>query len=194
MLMPWKRRYWVLAVVFCAYLMCYMDRMVMASAIPFIAKDLSLSPIVMGQVLSSFFIGYALMQIPGGVLADVLGPRAVLSASVVWWSAMTALTGAAPGLTALILIRILFGVGEVLPSRRLEGRSRLVPTGRDGPCERNSSGLHGYRSDSSTAVCSPVGHCKWLAIGLLSSVHTWGDSGGGNVALRTKFIVNARRD
>lgn len=50
--MPWKHRYSVLAVLFCAYLLCYLDRMVIASAIPFIAADLHLSPMVVGQVLS----------------------------------------------------------------------------------------------------------------------------------------------
>jgi MFS family permease len=110
--MSWKPRYTVLSVLFCAFLLCYVDRMVMASAIPFIAKDFNLSPLAMGGVLSAFFAGYALMQIPGGLLADRFGPRAVLTVSVAWWSLMTALTGMASGLTALLVIRVLFGLGE----------------------------------------------------------------------------------
>jgi sugar phosphate permease len=110
--MIWKHRYSILATLFCAYLLCYLDRMVMASAIPFIAEDFHLSPIRMGEVLSAFFAGYALMQIPGGLLADRLGPRVVLTASIAWWSILTALTGLAPGLTVMLVIRVLFGFGE----------------------------------------------------------------------------------
>src|SRR5688572_25770347 len=110
--MAWKHRYTVLSVLVASWLLCYLDRMVMASAIPFIAEDFKLSPLQMGQVMSAFFVGYALMQIPGGLLADRFGPRIVLAVSLVWWSVMTALTGVVGGLAALLVIRVLFGLGE----------------------------------------------------------------------------------
>lgn len=110
--MSWKHRYSVLGIILVSYLICYVDRMVMASAIPFIAADLQLSPVAMGQVLGAFFAGYALMQIPGGLLADRFGSRAVLTTSIALWSVMTALTGMASGLIALLAIRVLFGVAE----------------------------------------------------------------------------------
>jgi sugar phosphate permease len=110
--MSWRYRYSVLSIILCASSLCYLDRMAMAIAIPFIAKDLRLSQLQMGEVLSAFFVGYALMQIPGGVLADRFGPRALLAASIAWWSVMTATTGAAHGLLVLLAIRVLFGLGE----------------------------------------------------------------------------------
>jgi len=110
--MIWKHRYTVLGILFLAYMLCYLDRMAMASAIPFIAHEFHLSSTAMGAVMSAFFAGYALMQIPGGVLADRLGPRAVLTFSIAWWSVMTALSGAAPGLASLLAVRVLFGFGE----------------------------------------------------------------------------------
>ena len=84
----------------------------MASAIPFIAGEFHLSPLAMGGVLSAFFAGYALMQIPGGLLADRFGPNRVLTASIVCWSLFTALTGTAGSLTVLLVIRVLFGLSE----------------------------------------------------------------------------------
>src|SRR4051812_20664517 len=126
--MIWKHRYTILGILSCAWLLCYVDRMVMATAIPFIAKDLHLSPLVMGGVLSAFFAGYALMQIPGGLLADRFGPRAVLTASIAWWSVLTALTGMVPGLTAMLVIRTLFGVGEgPFPSSAAKALSNWFP-------------------------------------------------------------------
>lgn len=110
--LPWQRRHLILAILFAAYLLCYMDRMAIATAIPFIAKDFGLSPLGMGGVLSAFFIGYALMQVPGGMLADKFGPRRVMTASIVGWSLFTVLTGIANSLSMLLTIRVLFGLSE----------------------------------------------------------------------------------
>lgn len=81
--MTWKHRYTVPGVLFSAYMLCYLDRMVIASAIPFIAQDFQLSAMTMGGVLSAFFLGYACMQIPGGLLTDRFGPRALLVVAAV---------------------------------------------------------------------------------------------------------------
>jgi sugar phosphate permease len=108
----WQRRHSILAVLFAAYLLCYMDRMAIATAIPFMAKDFGLSPLGMGGVLSAFFIGYALMQLPGGMLADRFGPRRVMILAIVGWSFFTVLTGLAGSLPVLLGIRVLFGASE----------------------------------------------------------------------------------
>jgi len=110
--MVWKHRYTVLGLLYTASGLCYLDRMVMASALPFIAKDLHLSPLGAGQVLSAFFVGYAISQIPGGIMADRFGPRPMLTGTILWWSLMTGLTALAPGLLVLLMTRILFGLGE----------------------------------------------------------------------------------
>jgi sugar phosphate permease len=110
--MYWKHRFTVLGLLYTASGLCYLDRMVMASALPFIAKDLHLSPLAAGQVLSAFFVGYAISQIPGGLMADRFGPRPMITGTILWWSFMTGLTALAPGLLALLLTRVLFGLGE----------------------------------------------------------------------------------
>lgn len=131
--MPWKQRYTVLGILFSGFTLCYLDRMVMASAIPFIARDFGLSALQMGQVMSAFFVGYALMQIPGGMLADRLGPRAVLTVSILWWSVMTSLTGMVPGLVSLLAVRVLFGLGEgPYPSAASKALSIWFPRGELG--------------------------------------------------------------
>lgn len=77
-------------------------------------------------VFSAFLLGYVLFEIPGGWLGDKWGPRLVIAKIVICWSALTALTGSVdkvvgwflsnPGptilLTALVLVRFLFGLGE----------------------------------------------------------------------------------
>jgi ACS family glucarate transporter-like MFS transporter len=77
----------------------------------------------LGFVFSSFVIGYALFQIPGGWLGDRWGARLVLTIALVWWSCATALTAIAAtsslagplGIVgALALVRFLLGVGEAV--------------------------------------------------------------------------------
>ncbi|MHB1652757.1 MAG: MFS transporter [Desulfitobacteriaceae bacterium] len=107
-----KIRWWVAVVLFLTWLMSYIDRTLMPMALPFIGKEFNLNPTVMGIVISSFFIGYGLMQIPGGMIADKFGPRKVITLGVTFWSVFSILTGMANGLTSMIWTRIFFGVGE----------------------------------------------------------------------------------
>lgn len=102
----------VIAALFATYLICYLDRLVMASAIPFIAKDLQFSATQSGAVMSAFFAGYALMQIPGGILVDRYGPRRILTCAILLWSVFTALTALATSLVSLVVVRVLFGITE----------------------------------------------------------------------------------
>lgn len=90
----------------------YMDRVVIASAVPSIREEFGFSLATMGGILAAFRWGYALFQIPGGWLGDRFGPRRALTAIVVWWSIFTSLTAAAWSDLSMRAFRFLFGVGE----------------------------------------------------------------------------------
>jgi len=107
-----KKRNVVLFILFITWTVCYMDRMVMTVAIPYIAKDFNLTPTSMGVVMSAFFAGYALFQVPGGMLADKFGARKVMAVAVSWWSVFTVFTGMVSNLTTMLITRLLFGIGE----------------------------------------------------------------------------------
>ncbi|WP_312110087.1 MFS transporter [Brevibacillus reuszeri] len=107
-----RTRNWILALLFLGWALGNLDRYVMNYAVLAITEDLQLSASSTGLLLSSFFAGYALMQMPGGWLADRFGSRKVLIASVIMWSIFTALTGAAWSLASMVVIRFLFGIGE----------------------------------------------------------------------------------
>jgi Sugar phosphate permease len=102
----------ILILLFLGWCLGNMDRLAMSYGVVPIGKEFNLSSSLVGLVLSSFFIGYVLMQIPGGWLADKLGAKRVLNVIVFVWSLFTGLTGAAWGFVALIVIRILFGLSE----------------------------------------------------------------------------------
>lgn len=106
------RSVWILAVLYFGWIVSYVDRTAITLALASIGQDLALNAAHLGFVLSAFFLGYALMQIPGGWLADRFNIVYVLIFAVVIWSVFTAFTGLAWSLTSLILIRFLFGLGE----------------------------------------------------------------------------------
>jgi MFS family permease len=95
-----------------AYMITYMDRVVMSAALPSIQEEFGFSKQSLSWVTGAFRWGYALFQVPGGWFGDLIGPRRALTAIVIWWSLFTSLTGLARGLWSLITIRFLFGVGE----------------------------------------------------------------------------------
>ncbi|MGY2048747.1 MFS transporter [Methylobacterium sp. JK268] len=107
-----KRRHLVIALLFSAGIINYMDRAALSIAAPAVRDDLGLSPGEMGLIFSSFFFGYAIFNFIGGYLADRAGPFRVFGLSMAVWSAFCALTGLAAGFLSMMLIRIGFGIGE----------------------------------------------------------------------------------
>lgn len=109
---PSRARYWVIVFAVTLSILAYIDRVCISQAAPLITRDLGFSKSDMGLVFSAFALAYALFEIPGGWMGDWMGPRKVLMRIVIWWSAFTALTGAAWNLTSMWVIRFLFGAGE----------------------------------------------------------------------------------
>ncbi|MSO72388.1 MAG: MFS transporter [Rhodospirillaceae bacterium] len=109
---PTRVRHVVLWLTVAAYMITYMDRVVMSAAVPSIQAEFGFDIVTMGWILSAFQLSYALFQIPGGWLGDKFGPRRVLTGIVTWWSAFTALTTATWSASSMIACRFLFGMGE----------------------------------------------------------------------------------
>jgi sugar phosphate permease len=109
---PTRVRHAVLWMTVLAYMITYMDRVVISTAAPSIRAEFDLSKETMGWILGAFQISYALFQIPGGWLGDRFGPRAALTGVVAWWSAFTAATVLTWNAGSLIVCRFLFGMGE----------------------------------------------------------------------------------
>ncbi|MDO8539087.1 MAG: MFS transporter [Opitutaceae bacterium] len=111
-LRPSRVRHTVLGFAATLAIVTYVDRVCIAQAAPFIQAELKLSATQMGVAFSAFSLAYALFEIPGGWLGDLIGPRKVLMRVVVMWSVFTAATGYAWNLASLMVARFLFGAGE----------------------------------------------------------------------------------
>ena len=90
----------------------YVDRGNLATAAPLIQEELGLSATQLGMLLSAFFWTYVVAMVGAGWLAERLGARRVLAVGVTIWSVATLLTGFAGSLAALLLLRLLLGLGE----------------------------------------------------------------------------------
>jgi nitrate/nitrite transporter NarK len=87
-----------------------------------IKVELSLSYTESGALMSAYFFGYTVGQIPWGLLADRFGSRRVMSVSVLGVSAATVLFGFGADFTGLAVSRFfagLLGAGVFVPAVRL---------------------------------------------------------------------------
>jgi sugar phosphate permease len=107
-----RGRWYILLLIGLMYLITYLDRVNISTAMPVIGKEFGFDKITTGAILSAFVWSYAIFQVPGGWLGDRFGPRSVLTGVVTYWSAMTAATAAATSAFSFIVIRFLFGIGE----------------------------------------------------------------------------------
>jgi ACS family glucarate transporter-like MFS transporter len=93
----------------------YLARVNVSVAGALMMKELALDQVRMGRVFSAFLLGYALCQIPAGMLADRFGARRVLGIAALSWVAATALMAVSPAAAALPVLlgaRLLLGIGE----------------------------------------------------------------------------------
>jgi MFS family permease len=98
--------------LYVAFCISYIDRAAISIALNQIGRDFHLQAADLGIVISAFFFGYAIMQVPGGWLADRIGSKPVVIATIAMCSLFTVMTGFAWSLFSLIAIRFIFGIAE----------------------------------------------------------------------------------
>ena len=109
---PTKVRWRIFLLMLMLIAINYIDRASISVAMPVIAKEFDLDLRTQGFILSSFFLTYALMQIPGGMLADRFKPRIVIAAATLGWGFFQAIAAASPNAFILVLTRLGLGASE----------------------------------------------------------------------------------
>lgn len=109
---PGRLRWGLAAIFFIIGLIAYMDRANISIVAEHMMTDLGMSKVQFGFLGALFSLGYALAQIPSGILAERFGSRLIATISLYIWSAFTILTVVAPTYIWLCIVRFLFGVGE----------------------------------------------------------------------------------
>ncbi|MEP6644889.1 MAG: MFS transporter [Acidobacteriaceae bacterium] len=138
---PTNVRWWMVAMLTGFAFVSYLQRINISVAAELMGPELHLSKIQIGQIFSSFLIGYAIFQIPGGMLADRVGTRIMLAISAALWGVFTIFTGMVPSslsataggiFLVLWLARFLLGSAEATtyPVGALAVHNWFRPPGR----------------------------------------------------------------
>jgi MFS family permease len=105
----WNR---IIPAAFVMYTVAYIDRTNFALAIPSLQQEFGLRAGQAGWAAGVFFLGYLLLQMPGGHLAQVWSAKKFITAALLFWGVFATACGLAQSLDQLLVFRFLLGVGE----------------------------------------------------------------------------------
>lgn len=102
----------IIILCFCASILCFLDRVNISVAAPFIMLHYGWNETQMGIVFSAFFAGYTIFMIPGGILADRYSSKKILTTAVSFWSFFTILNPLFSKIWSMSLCRYMVGTGQ----------------------------------------------------------------------------------
>jgi MFS transporter, ACS family, glucarate transporter len=113
-------RWRVLWLMIIGSMVAYVLRLNVSIAGEAMIRDLLLTPVQFGLILSAFAWGYGLFQVPGGLFGEWLGPRRALTLAITAWGLVTLGTAllppAAAGATVIVgvamALRFLMGAAQ----------------------------------------------------------------------------------
>ncbi len=105
-------RWWIVALLFAAAVLNYIDRQTLSALAPTIQADLGMTDGDYANIVNIFLIAYTIAYIISGRIVDKVGTRAGTLFFVIWWSISNMLTAAAKGMTSLGIYRFMLGLGE----------------------------------------------------------------------------------
>lgn len=138
-------RFQVVLACFLATLTAYVERVGFSIAFTAMAQESGLDEGVKGTVLSAFYWGYAVSQVPGGWAAQRYGGERVLAASFASWSLASILTpGSAVNTRAVMVARVCVGLsqGFLIPAVHTVLAAWVPPTERARAVSLTTSGMY----------------------------------------------------
>lgn len=105
-------RWWIVALIFAAALINFLNRLTISVLAPVITVQLHLSDAEFASLTTAFLIAYTLSQGLSGKLYDSIGTKLGFVVSIVIWSVASMAHAFARGLVSLDSLRLLLGLGE----------------------------------------------------------------------------------
>jgi ACS family hexuronate transporter-like MFS transporter len=102
----------VLALLFSATAINYLDRQALSVVAPLLEKQISLSSIDYSHVIFIFLLGYTISQALTGRLIDKTGTWLGMWLCVATWSVVSILHGLSAGVVSFAILRFLLGIAE----------------------------------------------------------------------------------
>jgi MFS family permease len=107
-----SRWFRLIPIAMIVYIISFMDRTNIAYAFSGIGHDFHITKADQGTAGGIFFVGYVLLQIPGGWLAEHWSAKKFVTIMIVFWGLMALACGFAENFTQLIIARFFLGVAE----------------------------------------------------------------------------------
>jgi ACS family tartrate transporter-like MFS transporter len=98
--------------IFLLYVVSYLDRVNVGSAGLQMTKELGFSDSVFGFGGGIFFVGYFLLEVPGGILAELWSARKWIARILISWGFLASITGLIHSAPQFYAIRFFLGVAE----------------------------------------------------------------------------------
>ncbi|WP_250545471.1 MFS transporter [Paenarthrobacter sp. DKR-5] len=105
----WKR---LIPVAIIVYIISFMDRTNIGFALNGLHQDLHIDAAQQGLAAGIFFIGYLVLQIPGGHLAEHWSAKKFVGIMVLVWGVLAVLSGFIQNFGQLLIVRFFLGVAE----------------------------------------------------------------------------------
>src|SRR5688572_6946762 len=105
-------RWVIIAMIFFATLINYIDRLTISVLAPVITKELNLSNTEFGGIATWFLFAYTISQALSGKLYDRIGIKKGFTVSIVVWSLAAMAHAFAVGIRSLSAFRFVLGLGE----------------------------------------------------------------------------------
>ncbi len=105
-------RWWIIALLFGAAVLNYVDRQTLSALAPTIQQDLGMDDRDYANVVNIFLVAYTIAYLVSGRITDVMGTRKGMILFVAWWSVANMITAAAQGVRSMGFYRFALGLGE----------------------------------------------------------------------------------
>jgi sugar phosphate permease len=109
---PARRWGYVIPMAVVMYVLAYVDRINVAMVLPYVDKTFGLSAADSGFAAGIFFVGYMVLQIPGGLLASRWSARKTVALLMVLWGVTAVASGFVQSRNQLYAVRFILGIFE----------------------------------------------------------------------------------
>lgn len=115
---PRQRWVRIIPIAVVMYILAFVDRVNVAMVLPYANKDFGLTASAIGFAAGIFFVGYMLLQIPGGILAGRWSAKKVVAILMVLWAIPAVASGLVQNVAELYIARFALGffAGGVWPA------------------------------------------------------------------------------
>ncbi len=171
---------WALVLISVAQLMVVLDSTIANIALPYIGRDLSISPANLSWVVTGYALAFGGLLLLGGRLGDLYGRRRLFMTGVTIFAVASAIGGLAQNELMLLGSRGLQGLGAAIASPT--ALALITTTFPAGPQRNRAFSVYAAMSGAGAAVGLILG--GWLT-GL--EPHLFGHAFGG---WRLTFLIN----